>query len=183
MLHRFCNSCRVSLYAADKHGECVSCLGTAHAETALTRMECHHCGDMSLSSLRSWLAFFSESNPAACALSLFSSQGPAEDFSAQRWVCFRRLKTRVPHSLPTERFIPFSSPALTSIPLWLRAIWSRSVGAMTASWTTARHWQLQIPRSWRALTTTPPPRCLCSPAHPAQRIQPRHGRQSFLHSV
>ncbi len=65
MPHRFC---------ADKHGECVSCLGAAHAETALTEMECHYCGDMCLSSLRSRLAFFSESNHAPRALSLFSSQ-------------------------------------------------------------------------------------------------------------
>ncbi len=54
---------------ADKHGECVSCLGAAHAETALTGTEYHHCGDMSLSSLRSRLAFFSESKPAPRALS------------------------------------------------------------------------------------------------------------------
>ncbi len=38
-------------------------------------MECHYCGDMSLSSLRSRLAFFSESSSAPRALPLFSSQG------------------------------------------------------------------------------------------------------------
>ncbi len=53
------------------------------------------------------------------------SQGPAgkkqraEVFSAQRWVV-RRLYS----------FHPFSSPARTSIPLRLRAIWSHSVEAM-----------------------------------------------------
>ncbi len=56
--------------------ECVSCLGAAHSETALTGTECYYCGDMSLSSLHSRLTFLSESNPAPRALPLFSSQGP-----------------------------------------------------------------------------------------------------------
>ncbi len=72
----FCHSCRDTLHTADKLGECVSCLGTAKTETALTGTECHHCGDMSLSSLHSRLAFFSERNPTPCTLPLFSSQGP-----------------------------------------------------------------------------------------------------------
>ncbi len=45
-------------------------------EKALSRTVCHHCGDMSLSSLRLRLAFFSETNPAPRALPPFSSQGP-----------------------------------------------------------------------------------------------------------
>ncbi len=69
MPRRFCHSYRATLHAADKHGKCVSCLGAAHTETALTGMEFHHCGDMSLSSLCSRLAFFSESNPATFFLS------------------------------------------------------------------------------------------------------------------
>ncbi len=74
----FCHSCEAPLHATDKHGECVSCLGTAHDEIALTGTECHHCGDMCLSSLHSRLAFFSESNHAPRdALLIFSSQGPS----------------------------------------------------------------------------------------------------------
>ncbi len=61
----FCHS----LHAADKHGECVSCLSAAQAHR-------DHCGDKSLSSLRSRLAFFSDRNPAPRVLPLFSSQGP-----------------------------------------------------------------------------------------------------------
>ncbi len=41
-----------------------------------------------------------------------------------------------------------------------------------ASWTTACHWRLQRQRSCWARTTTPPPRSLRSPAHPAQAWMP-----------
>ncbi len=64
MPHRFCH------FAAGKHGECVLCLGAAHAETTLTGRECHHCGDMGLSSLHS-------RHPAPRTLPIFSSQRPA----------------------------------------------------------------------------------------------------------
>ncbi len=108
-------------------------------------MECHHCGDMSLSSLRSRLAFFSDSNPDP-PRDLRGKSSGAEDLSARRWVSLRRQYPCVPHSLPTVRFPPFSSPARTSIPLWLRAIWSHSEEAITARWMTACHWRLR--RSW-----------------------------------
>ncbi len=61
-----------------------------------------------------------------------------------------RLYPRIPYSLPTESYHPFSSPVRTSIPLWLRVIWSHSVEAMTARWTTACHWWLQMRRSCQA---------------------------------
>ncbi len=79
----------------------------------------------------------------------------------------RWLYPHVPHSFPTESFLPFSSPAWTIIPLQLQAIWSHSVGALRARWTTTCHWRLQMQRSCRARTTTPPPCILHSPAHPA----------------
>ncbi len=41
------------LHAADSYCECVSCVGIAHAKTALTELECPRCEDMSLASLRS----------------------------------------------------------------------------------------------------------------------------------
>ncbi len=47
--HHFCYSCRAPLHSADKHSECVSCLGTKI--------------DMSLSSLRSRLASFQGETP------------------------------------------------------------------------------------------------------------------------
>ncbi len=79
----------------------------------------------------------------------------------------RWLYPHVPHSFPTESFLPFSSPARTIIPLQLRAIWSHSVGVLRARWTTTCHWRLQMRRSCRARTKTPSPCILHSPAHPA----------------
>ncbi len=73
---------------------------------------------------------------------------------------------------PQREFHPFSSPARTSIPLWLRAIWSHSVEAMTARWMTACHWRLQMRRSCWAHTTTLSPCILRSPAYPAQAWMP-----------
>ncbi|KAL0164048.1 hypothetical protein M9458_039801, partial [Cirrhinus mrigala] len=64
----FCRSCKASLHAADGHGECVSCLGKSHTEATLNETECPHCEDMSLASLRSRIAFFSERDSAPCAL-------------------------------------------------------------------------------------------------------------------
>ncbi len=119
-------------------------------------MECHHCGDMSLSSLRSRLAFFSDSNPDP-PRDLRGKSSGAEDLSAQRWVSLRRQYPCVPHSLLTVRFPPFSSPARTSIHLWLRAIWSHSEEAITARWMTACHWRLRMRRSCRARQLLPQP--------------------------
>ncbi len=72
---RNCHSCGAPLHTADGHGECVSCLGTAHAETALSQTECPYCEDISLSSLHARIAFFSESDSAPRALTLSPSQG------------------------------------------------------------------------------------------------------------
>ncbi len=72
MLWLFCHSCRASLHTADKHGEWVSCLGAASAETALTGTECHHCGDVSNSPRRSFLE-----------APLYSSRAPLEVGSTQ----------------------------------------------------------------------------------------------------
>ncbi len=133
---------------------------------------------MSLSFLCSRLVLFSEYNPAPRVFPLFSSQGPARKKQRGRGSQCPEMSELtpavppVPHSLPTESFHPFSSPVQTSIPLQLRAIWSHSVEAMTANWTTACHWRLQMPRSCRAHTTTPPPHSLRSPANQAQAWTP-----------
>ncbi len=111
---------------------------------------------MSLSSLRSRLAFFSDSNPEP-PRDLRGKSSGAEDLSAQRWVSLRRQYPCVPHSLPTVRFPSFSSPARTSIPLWLRAIWSYSEEAIMARWMTACHWRLRMRRSCRARQLLPQP--------------------------
>ncbi len=62
----------------------------------------------------------------------------------------RQLRSSVPRSHHTERFLPSFFPNLTSVPLQAREIWSRS-GEVTKSWPmTACHWQLQMLRSCRA---------------------------------
>ncbi|KAL0173136.1 hypothetical protein M9458_033447, partial [Cirrhinus mrigala] len=78
MPRRFCRACKAPLYAADNHGECVSCLGLPHAEVALKETECPHCGDMSLSSLRLRIVFFSERDSAPRALPFPPSQEPVK---------------------------------------------------------------------------------------------------------
>ncbi len=71
-----CGSCRSPLHADDGHSECVSCLGKSHADAALAGSDCSHCKSISLASLRTRIAFFSESDPAPRALPFSSSQGP-----------------------------------------------------------------------------------------------------------
>ncbi len=76
MLHRHCKTCRSPLHADKTHAECVSCLGKSHADTAISRTDCFHCQIFSLASLRSRIAFFSESDSAPRAIPFSSSQGP-----------------------------------------------------------------------------------------------------------
>ncbi|KAL0148790.1 hypothetical protein M9458_055968 [Cirrhinus mrigala] len=78
MPRRFCRSCKAPLHAADGHGEWISCLGKSYAEAALNETECPHCEDMSLASLRSRIALFSERDSGPCALPFPSSQEPAK---------------------------------------------------------------------------------------------------------
>ncbi len=76
MPRRYCGSCRSPLHADDGHSECVSCFGKSHADATLAGSDCSHCESISLASLRSWIAFFSESDPTPRALPFYSSQGP-----------------------------------------------------------------------------------------------------------
>ncbi len=76
MPRRYCGLCRSPLHADDGHSECVSCLGKSHADAALAGSDCSHCESISLASLRTRIAFFSESDPAPRALPFSSSQGP-----------------------------------------------------------------------------------------------------------
>ncbi len=143
-------------------------LGHRPQRNSTPRDGSHHCGDMSLSSLCSQLAYFSERNPAPRALPLFSSQGPVR--LEDQWAyasCAPACLT-----LSTESFHLFSSSTKTSIPLRLWAIWSHSVEAMTARCTNVCHWRLQMRRSCWARITPPPPCSLHSPANPAQPWMP-----------
>ncbi len=157
MPRRYCGSCRSPLHADDGHSECVSCLRKSHADAALAGSDCSHCESISLASLRSRIAFFSESDPAPRALPFSSSQGPVRKKQrgrgSQRPVESELTPAQIPRvSLSPHREVSpvlfFSN--LTSIPLQARAIWSRS-GEVTMSWPmTACHWQLQMLRSCRA---------------------------------
>ncbi len=85
MLRRHCKTCRNPLYADDTHAKCVSCLGKSHADAVLSGADCLHCECFSLASLRSWIAFFSESVSATRALPFSSwvEQPPSELTSVQ----------------------------------------------------------------------------------------------------
>ncbi len=75
MLRRHCKTCRSPLHADDNHTECVSCLGKSHTDAKLSRTDCSHCESFSLASLRSQIAFFSESNSSPLAPTFSSSHG------------------------------------------------------------------------------------------------------------
>ncbi len=105
MQRRHCKMCRSPLHADDGHAECVSCLGKSHADAALSGADCSHCESFSLASLRSRIAFFSESDSAPRALPSFSSQGPAR--KRQRGRGFERPET----SELTSAQCPRASPS------------------------------------------------------------------------
>ncbi len=106
MPRRYCGSCRGDLHADDGHSECVSCLGKAHADAALAGSDCSHCESISLASLRTRIAFFSESDPAPRALPFSSSQGPVR--KKQRGRGFQRLveSELTPAQIPRASFSP-----------------------------------------------------------------------------
>ncbi len=146
MPRRYCGSCRGDLHADDGHSECVSCLGKSHADAALAGSDCSHCESISLASLRTRIAFFSESDPAPRALPFSSSQGPVR--KKQRGRGSQRLveSELTPAQIPRASFSPHReiSPVLlsnlTSVPPQAWAIWSR-LGEVTMSWPmTACHW-------------------------------------------
>ncbi len=85
MPRRHCKTCRSPMLADDGHAECMSCLGKSHADAALSGADCSHCESFSLASLRSQIAFFSESDSAPHALPSFSSQGPAPCSAERFW--------------------------------------------------------------------------------------------------
>ncbi len=106
MPRRYCGSCRGDLHADDGHSECVSCLGKAHADAALAGSDCSHCESISLASLHTRIAFFSESDPAPRALPFSSSQGPVR--KKQRGRGFQRLveSELTPAQIPRASFSP-----------------------------------------------------------------------------
>ncbi len=51
------------LHETDGHSECVTCLGSTHAEAVLTEASCSHCESTSLYHLHSRIAFLGGSPP------------------------------------------------------------------------------------------------------------------------
>ncbi len=70
--------CGRYLAPGDGHDYCLTCLGLAHAEVALMDGTCSHCGNMTISVLRSRLQYLEETGaPSYIPRSSFSS-GPAQ---------------------------------------------------------------------------------------------------------
>ncbi len=95
------------MHADDTHAECVSCLGKSHTDATLSGTDCSHCESFSLASLRSWIAFFSESDSAPHALTYSSSQGPVRK---KQWgrefeqpVTSELTSAQCPHASPSPQ--------------------------------------------------------------------------------
>ncbi len=110
------------LYADDTHAECVSYLGKTHADAPLSGTDYSHYESFSLASLRSRIAFFSESDSGA------------EDSSGGWQASSHRLNARVPHRHRRESIRLSSSLNMISVPPRLQATWSRLVRSLSASW-------------------------------------------------
>ncbi len=136
-LRRYCGLCRSPLHDDDSHSECVCCLGKSHADAVLIESDCSHCDNISLTSLRSRIAFFSESNFAPHTLPFFPCRDlwgknrRAEDLSVQLKASSRCLRAHVPRSRHTNRFFPSYFPQPVQLSLvwgeWRRAEWRQHV--------------------------------------------------------
>ncbi len=113
MLHRYCGSCRSPLHIDDGHSEWVSCLGKSHVYAMLTGSDFSHCENISLASLRSRRAFFSESDSAPRAVPFSSSQGPVRKKQRGRGSQCPAESKLSPH----REVYSVLFPNLTSIPL------------------------------------------------------------------
>lgn len=106
MPSRHCSSCRAPLHADDGHSECVACLGKPHADTALAGNSCSHCENMNIASLRSRIAFFSESDLAPRALPFSSSREPARKKRRGRGLKQQDESELTPAQPPRASFSP-----------------------------------------------------------------------------
>ncbi len=86
---------------------------------------------------------------------LWGKNSGAEDLSSRWQASSRRLNARVPRYHQRESIRLSSSPKTISVPLRLRATWSRSVW-VRINWMTAFLWRLQMRKSYWALWLTPP---------------------------
>ncbi len=121
MPRRHCKTCRSRLDADDTHAECMSCLGKSHAVAALSGTDCSHCESF----------FLFRERPR----DLWGKSSGAEDLSSRWQASSRQLNARVPRHHRRESIRLSSSPNTISVPLRLRATWSRLV------WVTITGWQ------------------------------------------
>ncbi len=178
---RYSGSCRSPLHADDGHSEGVSCLGKSHADAALAGSDCSHCESISLASLRSRIAFFSESDPAPRALPFSSSQGPVRKKQrgrgSQRPVESELTPAKIPRvSLSPHRAV---SPVLF-FPTWPASLCKRErSGLVRGKWRWAGRWQHVTGsfRCWGAVGLDNWPRPLTFAR--AQRCQSRDGCRTF----
>ncbi len=180
MPRRYCGSCRGDLHADDGHSECVSCLGKAHADAALAGSDCSHCESISLASLRTRIAFFSESDPAPRALPFSSSQGPVRKKqrgrgSAPGWKRAHAGSDPACLVFTTQR--AFSRPFYPTWPASLRK--RERSGLVWGKWRWAGRWQHVTGsfRCWGAVWLSDWPRPLRFAR--AQRRQSRDGCRTF----
>ncbi len=110
--------CGWDLNADEGHSECVSCLGKSHADAALADSDCSHCESISLASLRTRIAFFSESDPTHHALPFSSSQGPVRKKQWGRGSQHLVESELTPAQIPRASLLPHRevSPVLFSQP-------------------------------------------------------------------
>ncbi len=148
MPRRHCKMCGNPLHADETHAECVSCLGKSHSDAALSGAECSHCECFSLASLRSRIAFYSESDSAPRAFPFSSSQGPVrkkqQGSGVEQPVFSELTPAQCPRASP--------SPQRERSPiLFAQHDQHPSQARVTASWMTAFYWRLRTWKCWRAL--------------------------------
>ncbi len=144
-------SSQAPLHADDGHAECVSCLGKSNADAALSGTDCSHCEYFSLASLRSRIAFFSVSEEKTAGK---KQRGRGLERPETSELTFAQCPRASPSPQREDSQGFASSLNLISVPMRLRATWSRSVGVTTA-WT-AFPWRLRTRKSFRARFLTPP---------------------------
>ncbi len=180
MPRRYCGSCRSPLHTDDGHSECVSCLGKSHADAALAGSDCSYCESISLASLRTRIALFSESDPAPRALPFSSSQGPVR--KKQRGRCSQRPfeSELMPAQIPRASLSPQRDVSRPFYPTWPASLCKRErSGLVRGKWRWAGRWQHVTGsfRCWGAVGLSDWPRPLRFAR--AQRCQSRDWCRTF----
>lgn len=113
MPRSLCISCSSLLHETNGHSECVTCLGSSHAEAALSAGGCSRCESMPFSMLRSRLALFNEYSEAALpALPFPALLEPQKKKCRNQWQPERMdLSEPMPATSPRASLSPSQSPS------------------------------------------------------------------------